>query len=244
MTEQELVNEVIAELTQSCALPYSLNEAEIKRIIKRARRWFYDNYQYAVEDMFIRVPLDVFQHPSFAESHRRIQMPDCVVSVYDFREVRNVGIIGQPERDFSDSKLLGAEIFLSPFQGDNLVYRTAMYSYFDLARAYDLETIAYSWNRHTKRITVMGRNPVRDAYVRAMVKIPEESLYDAEVFVRYVLADAKINLGRTLQVFNYNLPGGVQINFDGIKQDGVDEMTAIKEQIDSENTPDWFIQWH
>ena len=54
------------------------------------------------------------------------------------------GITGQPNGDFSDSKLLGAEIFLSPFQGDNLVYRTAMYSYFDLAKAYELETIAFA----------------------------------------------------------------------------------------------------
>ena len=77
-----------------------------------------------------------------------------------------------------------------------------------------------------------------------MTKIPLESLYDAEVFIRYVLADAKINLGRTLQVFNYNLPGGVQINFDGIKQDGLDEMLAIKEDIDEENSPDWFLQWN
>ena len=243
MTEQELINMTIAELTQSCALPYALNEAEIKRIINRASRWFFENYQYAVEDRFIRIPKEIFDHPEF-RSTRLIQMPDCVESIYELREITGLGIIGQPERDFSDSKLLGAEIFLSPFQGDNLVYRTAMYSYFDLAKAYSLETIAFSWNRHTRRISVMGRNPVRGAYARACVKIPLESLYEAEIFIRYVLADAKINLGRTLQVFNYNLPGGVQINFDGIKQDGVQELTEIKQQIQDENSPDWFLMFH
>ena len=243
MTEQELVNETIAELTQSCALPYSLNEAEIKRIIKRARRWFYDNYQYAVEEKHIVVPHAIFEHQQFKDS-RMITMPDCVQSIYTFREISGVGILGQVDRDFSDSKLLGAEIFLSPFQGDNLVYRTAMYSYFDLAKAYDLNTIAYKWNKNTHRISVLGRTPVLDAYVTGHVKIEPEYLYDDEIFIRYILADAKINLGRTLQLFNYNLPGGVQINFDGIKQDGLEEMREIKEQIDGENTPDWFFQWN
>lgn len=243
MTEQELINEVTAELTQSCALPYSLNPAEISRIIARAARWFYENYQYAIEEGFLAIPLEIYEHPEF-KANRKIQLPDCIVSVYELREVTGIGIIGQPDRDFSDSKLLGAEIFLSPFQGDNLVYRTAMYSYFNLAQAYDLELIAYKWNRHTKRISVLGRNPHRNTFARVMTKIPLESLYEAEIFIRYVLADAKINLGRTLQVFNYNLPGGVQINFDGIKQDGVQELADIKIEIDEEDSPDWFLQWN
>jgi hypothetical protein len=242
MTEQELINLTTAELTQSCALPYSLKEPEIKRLIQRATRWFYENYQYAVEEKYIAIPKNVYEHPEFIGT-RMIKLPDCVVAVYDLREVTGVGIVGQPDRDFSDSKLLGAEIFLSPFQGDNLVYRTAMYSYFDLAKQYDLQTIAYRYNRHTNNISVLGRNPSRNTYIHAGVKIPLEALYGSEIFIRYVLADAKINLGRTLQVFSYNLPGGVQINFDGIKNDGLEEMREIKEQIDGENTPDWFIEY-
>lgn len=243
MTESQLVAEIQSELTQSCALPYALPEPEVRRIIKRAREFMYDNYQYAVEDKIISVPHVMFGDKDF-KKNRIIQFPDCVVSIYDFREISGIGILGQVDRDFSDSKLLGAEIFLSPFQGDNLVYRTAMYSYFDLAKAYLLETVAYKFNKNTKRLTVLGRNPNKDCAVHACIKIPEETLYDDELFVRYCLAKAKINLGRTLQIFNYNLPGGVTINFDSIKADGMDEMEKILAQIDSENSPSWFIQWN
>ena len=243
MTEKQLIQEINNEIQLSCALPYALPEAEVKRIIKRAREWFYVNYQWAVEDKLIAIPAEIFDHPNF-RSTRTIQLPDCVVSVYELREVTGIGILGQPDRDFSDSKLLGAEIFLSPFQGDNLVYRTAMYSYFDLARAYTLETIGYKYNRNTKRITVLGRNVFRNCFIRAGVEIPEETLYDDEIFVRYCLAQAKINLGRILQLFNYNLPGGININFDATKQDGLQEMEQIKAQIDGENSADWFIQWN
>ena len=243
MTEKQLIQQIKDEVSHSCALPYSLQEPEIQRIIKRARAFFFDNYEYAVEDKFIRLGTDIFQHPEF-KSKRTIQLPDCVVSVYEMKEVNGVGIFGQVDRDFSDSKLLGAEIFLSPFQGDNLLYRTVMYSYFDLARAYMLETVAFSFNKNTKRLTVMGRNPRIDCVLRAYVMIPDESLYDDELFVRYCLAQAKINLGRMLGVFQYNLPGGVTINFDSIKQDGKDELAEIIAKIDSDNAPGWFMQWN
>jgi hypothetical protein len=59
-----------------------------------------------------------------------------------------------------------------------------------------------------------------------------------------MLAKAKINLGRMLGVFQYNLPGGVSINFDSIKSDGKEELEAILKQIDDENTPSYFIQFN
>jgi len=242
MTEKQLISEITNSITHSCALPYALPEAEVKRIIKRATAYMYDNYQYSVETKFVALPQAIFSHREFMQN-RTIQMPDCTQAVIELREVSGIGIIGQPDRDFSDSKLLGAELFLSPFQGDNLVYRTAMYSYFDLAKAYVLETIAFSFNKNTKRLTVLGRNPTKNVYARCLVRIPEESLYDDELFVRYCLAKAKIELGRILGVFGYNLPGGVTINFDGIKQDGNDELTAILQQINDENSPDWFFQY-
>jgi hypothetical protein len=243
MTEKQLVDEIIAEITKSCALPYALPEPEVKRIINRAKAYMFDNYQYAVEDKIFHLPIDIFKHPEFIKT-RQILMPDCVVGVYDVRELNGVGTFGQIDRDFSDSKLLGAEIFLSPFQGDNLLYRTVMYSYFDLARAFLLETVAYSFNKNTKRLTITGRNPRVGVGVRAGVKIPDETLFDDELFVRYCLAQAKINLGRMLGVFQYNLPGGVSINFDSIKSDGKEELEAILKQIDDENTPSYFIQFN
>lgn len=159
MTKKELISQIEKEITQSCALPYSLKPDEVERIIDRAAAWAWDNYQYALEDRILVIPAEAFKHRSFING-RMLQLPDCIKFVYDVRELVGIGIIGQQMGDFSDSKLLGAEIFLSPFQGDNLIYRTAMYSYFDLAKAYLLETVAFKFNKNTHRITILGRNPV------------------------------------------------------------------------------------
>jgi len=242
-TEQSLITEMENYLSASCALPIQLPATEARRIIHRAREWAYWNYRFAVEEKYLAIPREVYMNPNFEATHRQIQLPDCVVTMHELKEITGVGIIGQPERDFSDTKLLGAEIFLSPFQGDNLVYRTAMYSYFDLARNYLLETIAFRFNHNTRRFTVLGRIPVSHTYARVWVKIPESALYEDELFVRYCLAQAKISLGSIFGRFGFNMPGGVTINYADLKQEGQTELEAIVEQVKSEDPPDYFLMW-
>ena len=249
-----LIQEVKDDLSHSCALPYALNDQEIKRIIKRARAWFLDNYQYAVEDRFMVLKSALFGMPQFLAT-RSVQLPECVVTVYDVREVAGAGLTGTPDKDFGDSKLLGSELMLSPFVGDNLVYRTVLYSFFDLAKAYLLETYAFGWNKNTKMLTILGRDPGSaninglqgdntDVVIKACIAIPDENLYSDELFVRYVLAKAKLNIGRLLGTFGYTLPGGITINTAAITAVGQSEYDEVMKMINDENTPSYFLQWN
>lgn len=264
MTEEELIQEITDALNFSCALPYNLNPEEIKRIIKRAKAWFYDNYQYAVEDRVFVLANQIFQHQEFRRT-RQIRLPESIITVYDVREVGGYGISGNPDRDFSDSKLLGSELLLSPFVGDNLVYRTVMYSYFDLAKAYLLNSFAFKWNKNSKKLTVLGRDPGRsgkgnssqnaqlaqgfgvggtDVAIRCFVALNDDDLFDDELFVRYCIAKCKIALSNMLSVFTYNLPGGVQINTADIRSTGEAELQEVMDMINGENTPSYFLQWN
>jgi len=227
MTLDELVQEIEDSISFSCSLPYNLNRQETERIIKRARAWFYDNYQYAVEERIIVLANQLFNHPEFRKT-RQIKLPDSIVTVYDVREVGGAGISGNPDRDFSDSKLLGSELLLSPFIGDNLVYRTVMYSYFDLAKAQLAQGFGSGGS---------------DVAVRCFVAINDEYLYDDELFVRYCIGKCKSALGTMLGVFSYTLPGGVQVNAGDIKANGEAEVQEVMEMINGENTASYFLQW-
>jgi len=261
MTLEELQQEIRDALSFSCALPYNLNDQEIDRIIRRAKAWFYDNYQYAVEDRIFVLGKEIFANPNFRAT-RQLTLPDSIITIYEVRDVSGAGVAGNPDKDFGDSKLLGSELLLSPFVGDNLVYRTVMYSYFDLARAYLLNTYAFKWNKNSKRLTILGRDPNRsgkgtqaaqaqgfgpggyNVYIRCFVAIGDEFLFDDELFIRYVIGKCKIALGRMLGAFNYNLPGGVAVNSQELISAGDAEVQEVMDMINGENTPSYFLQWN
>jgi hypothetical protein len=83
-----------------------------------------------------------------------------------------------------------------------------------------------------------------DVSVRAYVAIPDEYLFDDELFVRYCIAKCKIALANMLSVFNYNLPGGVQVNTSDIRSTGEAELQEVMDMINGENTPSYFLQWN
>jgi hypothetical protein len=243
MTRAELIEMVNNEITGSCSLPYSVPEREMERVIDQALNWFYVNYGPAVETQYYVITKDWFQQEDFRKT-RSILMPDCVISVYEIREIQGAGRLGTIDADFYDNRLLAAELFLSPFASDDLVLRAAQYSYWDLTQAFILERVSYDFNRNTKRLKIIGRNPKRNCAVQTYVKIEENKLYDDWFFQRWVTAQAKISLGRILGFFTFNLPGGVQVNADTIKEEGKEELEQIKQRIDDENSPDWFYIFH
>ena len=243
MTRSELMELVKDELTGSCALPYSIPDREMERIINQALNWFYLNYQYAVETQYYVVNKQDFADKEFTKT-RSVLLPNCVIAVVEVKEINGGSRLGTIDKDFSDNRLIASELFLSPFQSDDLVLRTAQYSYWDLTQAFFLERLSYDYNQNTKRMKILGRNPKKNVFIQTMVKIEESNLYDDWIFQRYVTAQSKISLGRILGFFQYNLPGGVAVNADSIKEEGKEELAEIKEKIDSDATTDWFYIFH
>jgi len=243
MTRGELIELVTGEITASGALPYSIPEKESNRIIDQALNWFYINYGNAVETQYYIIEKKWFSETEFKKT-RSILLPDCVVSVFEVKEVTGGGRLGTVDRDFADNRLIASELFLSPFQSDDLVLRTAQYSYWDLTQAFILERISYDYNLNTHRLKILGRDPKRNVFIQTYAKIEENKLYDDWFFQRYVIAQAKISLGRILSTFTFSLPGGIEIDGNSLKEEGKTELEEIKKTIDDENSPSWFFVYH
>jgi hypothetical protein len=239
MTKQELVDVVMRELDVSFALPSQLQPSEIERIIDQVSVWFYENYREAVQMQYYIMRADQFKTPEWFKT-RTVTMPPCVVSVFEVKEITGAGLIGTIDRDFADNKLIASEIYLSPFTGDSLVFRTAQYQFFDLTRAFFLEWIRYDFNRRTGKVKILGRDPYRDVFFNTYVKIPEDRLYEDYYFIRYVTAKSKIALGRMLSFFDYNLMGGIRVNSTDIKAEGEAEVEKIETEIRDQDTADYF----
>lgn len=243
MTRGELIQMINDEITGSGALPYSVPEREAERVINQALNWFYVNYGPAVETQYYVIEKAWFKDPEFKKT-RSILLPECVVSVYECKEISGGGRLGTIDRDFSDNRLLAAEIYLAPFASDDLVLRTAQYSYWDLTKAFILERVRFDFNRNTHRLKITGRDPKKNLFLETYVHIEEGKLYDDWFFQRWCVAQCKISLANIIGFFSYNLPGGIQVNPDNMRDSGKEELEEIKQRIDDENSPDWMMIFH
>lgn len=243
MTKNELIQTVLRELDSSFALPVQIQPAEIERNIEQTSRWFYENYRDSVETQYYIIKADQFELPDF-KANRTIMMPDCVVSVFEVKEITGAGLLGIVDRDFADNKLIASEIYLSPFTGDSLTYRIAQYQFYDLTKAFFMDLIRFDFNRRTLKLKILGRDPRRDLFIQTYVKIPDDKLYDDYYFYRYVTAKSKLSLARQLSFFDFNLMGGIKINVSDLRSEATEEIAKIETEIDSQNTPDYFFCWH
>ena len=243
MSENELLTDINNEITFSGMLPYSLPEKELKRIVENDSRFFYDNWRHAVEPRYLLLPTELFQTQQF-KTYRTIQMPDCVQFVTDLKEAKGASIFATIDRDFSEQKFIGSEVYLTPFIGESIMYRTIIFSFLDLTRGLILDTIAYDYNRDTNSLGIVGRTPKVNAVAKVLKKIEKDKLFEDEVFQRYVRAHAKVRLAHMLQTFNYTLPGDVTINYQNIVTTAEKEMTAVETMMKGENTADWMYMHH
>jgi hypothetical protein len=240
MTERELLEDINNEITFSGMIPYSLPDKELKRILENDTKYFYDNWRHAVEPQYILLPTALFGDPAF-KANRQITLPDCVQAVIEFKETRGNSILGTIDRDFGEQKFIGSEVYLTPFIGESIMYRTTIFSFLDLTKAFVLDTVSYDFNKNSKKLTVVGRSPKVDAVIKVLKKLDKEYLYKDELFQRYVRAHSKVRLAQMLQTFNYTLPGEITLNYQTITQAATAEMTEVTTMMAKENTPDWLF---
>ena len=81
---------------------------------------------------------------------------------------------------------------------------------------------------------MLGKTPRIDVVLRCQVKLPEESLFDDELFRRWVRAKTKLRLIEFLTSFGFQLPDGVTINFTLLTQNAQKELDDVQKQWSGE----------
>lgn len=240
MLEKELINDMNSELTFSGSLPFSLPEKELGRILKIAREYFYDNWRHAVEAKYLVLPRELFE-TQFFKTHRQIQLPDCIRMVTECKEIKGGSVFATIDRDFSEQKFVGSEIFLTPFMGESIMYRTAVFSFLDLTKNLVLDTMAFDYNKNSRLLAIRGRTPLVDVVLDTYKTLEPEMLYNDELFQRYVRAKAKLRLNEMLEAFEFELPGGVKLRYDRMMDKAQLEMDKIDEMFVGERVPDFMF---
>jgi len=263
-----LVKEINDELSIGCQIPFTVPKRALVRMINRAKDYFYKMYEDSVEEMYLGLPAGTFAKNSFKKgigtredelkstdllnTRGIIKMPDRVFSVNNVFEIggfagEDGGMVGTSfnggDTDFTIDKF----IFSNQGQmggglaSENLMYYTLNRKLIDNARQMLQAQISFTYNRLTHNFRFQGELPENSVVFQVYTKVPDCALFTDELFLRYVIAQAKIQLSRIQGTFTYNLPGSITINYDMLKDEGQEELTEIKETLKEDDSPDYFL---
>jgi len=241
MTRNELISEVNRALTASCALPYSLPTEEIERLISVEMRWLFREYRDLWQDQIYILNKRYYNTDEWKNT-RTFQLPDCTISVKTVWEMtQGSRVFGINDPDLNFDRLMASDLYLTPLSSDQITYRTIQWSFWDLARAFNLRDINHDFNLNTKRLAITGRTPTESLFVLSLIQIPDEDAYEDPLVLKWMIAQGKRSLARILGAFNYNLLGNITINFQMWKEEGDSELQELKEKIKSDDVVDWLV---
>ena len=246
------------DLTGACMVPVNLPQREIINIVKRAKKWFYKNYEDAVRENYYHVPAEVFASTYF-KSHRSLNLPNASVdgsgAVFSVFGVHDTGsgfnstgggldVRFQSGGDFALERML----FRGMYEGagaaeaaEELQYYVLNQSLADLSRQIMENPISFQYSRLTGELKILGDTPKKDVILHVYETLPDCAIYEDEIFFRYCSAKIKQSLGAKLGIFKFALPGNVEFDYDAIKDMGDTELESIIEEIKGDEGVDWMF---
>lgn len=260
-----LIKEINEDLTIGCQLPFTVPKKELARIVHRAKDYFYKIYEDSVEEMYIALPASTWAKPEFKEGisdkndtlsasnvssiRGIVPMPPTVYSVTNVFEIS--GFSGEDggggsnffsagDKDFSIGKFIYSDTYGAGLGSENLMAYVINSKFLDVTRQMLLPQISYSYNRLTKKFRFQGELPENACIFQIYNTIPDCDLFQDEIFIRFCIAKAKMQLARILGTFQFNLPGNISINYDMIASEGKEEHDAIIEEIKGDEGVDYF----
>lgn len=262
---EALIKQINDDLSVGCQIPFTVPKNELARIIGRAKDLFYKIYEDSVEEMYIALPATTWLKTSFKQgiddssetltkqnvdnTRGIVPMPPMVFSVNNVFEWQGFGgedggfgrrSFSPGDTDFALNKFIYSDVYGAGIGSENLMYYVINSAFIDTARQVLLPQISYTYNRLTNKFRFQGKLPKQACVFQVYTKIPDCALFQDEIFIRYCIAKAKMQLARILGTFTFNLPGNITINYDMIATEGKDEVDAILEQIKGDEGVDYF----
>jgi hypothetical protein len=245
MTIEELIDYVQQDLTMSCALPKILPDMEIRRLaMKDAMPWFYENYSSAVLKVYYVIPRKNFQRDP-GTGYSCAILPDEIQTVTWLFPVtdRSLFQLGVNAPNLSINLGVTNQPYLSSYVttvGELGVYKTIIDGFSDVLNTLSKHTLKFDFNFNSKQLNILTSlttNVIAEAYC----KIDAEDLFNSDKFRRYLLGLSKRQLGNLLTRYNFQLPGGIQLNGDAIRLEGVEELEKVRDEVKGESQSSWFF---
>ena len=237
-TIEELIDIIQLELTVGSSLPKTLPDADIRRIIEtRAMPWFYKNWFYAVQKIYYLIRKEAFYTEEFTRYHY-VNVPCEIQSVSYLYEVTDTSLyqLGINQPNLSVNLGVTNQPYLSSYVttiGELGMYKTILDSMSDMMDQMNKYTLKYSFNYLQNRLHILT-NVEHHVIMESYANIPAQFLYQEEMFIKYVTAYAKVQLGNLVGRYDFTLPGGFKIQATDLISQGQAEIKEVEQAAKDE----------
>lgn len=249
--DYNFIQRIVKEVTQSCALPFSVPYDRIPEYIFQASQWFWENVDFACEErLYVVKNEDVCKKGGL---NKIIQLPPQIMGIhgcFKLQEHLKYGAMG----DFSLERMMVSSfnsvngigsVGVSGFTGNGGGYSlsdvvVSMYEV-DSFNQYLNPPLTYSFNTYSSKLNIMGNLSWSDILIDCMVRCRIQDLYNNYYFFRLVVCFVKRALSTILGTYEFKLPGGITINCDKFTEQANEDYEEIKEWAERNRSVDYFF---
>lgn len=247
--DYQFIQRIVQELTQSCALPLPLPAAAIPPLILQAAQFFWENYDFAIEERYYCIRNQDFNKcgPNLV-----MKLPQQIISVFGVYKTNNqysYGALG----DFSIERMIvnnsvlaaGAGGSLNDFFGSGGGYNLTDV----MGSLYEIQTykamfdtpVTFNFNPYSNDLVILGALGYSDLILQCFKRCKIQDLYKFYYFFRMCVCLGKKSLATILGTFEYKLPGGVTINYSRFEDSADQEIDKIQEWCQTQHSADYFF---
>jgi len=245
----QFITRVQQEVTQSCALPLPLPASAIPPLIYQAASYFWENYDFAIEERYYCVKNSDFCR---CGPNNVFTLPQRIISVFGVYKTTNTfnyGVMG----DFSLERMILNNSALASGAGGSLsdVFGSGTgYNLTDVMGAlYEVQTykamfdapLTFYYNPYSHKLVILGDLAHSDLLLQCYLRCKIQDLYQLYYFFRYCVCLAMRGLATIIGSYEFKMPGNVTINYQRFHDMATEEMDKIDEWIRSQHSLDYFF---
>lgn len=248
--DQDFILRVQKEVTTSCALPFALPIDRIPEFILQAAQWFWLNDNSTLEERYYLIPNEKICKGN--KFNKIVQLPPQIMNVYGayrLQQSLRYGNMG----DFSVERMIMSTYSLYGGLGGGVGSNSGLAMGYNLtdvvSTLYEVDTfnqtlnppLTYNYNMHSCKLVLLGDLGYSDLLICCMKRCRIQDLYNHIYFFKAVVAYCKRALNNIYGIYEFKLPGGVQINYSKFKEDADEDLEEIKEWCEKTNVCDYFF---
>lgn len=240
-----------SEISEDDQIPFDYPIASMPKVIKKCALFFYDEYEYAVQEQWLMI-----RHDDIRDSNQNqlIQLPPDIQNIFDVKTIDQGSCLacGNLAR-MGSWGIFGAGMGGGPINGAytsqgqrngmlNNMYDRDMAFQEGLIRMFEVQQyqalftkgIRFNYNKNTQKLLIQGAYR-GDIVLSVFRRIPLSGLYNDRLFIEYVTAACLKRVGRVIGSFEFNYPGNVKLDIDKIVSDGEKRFDKVEEYIKETN---------